>query len=320
MSQKKVELGQFFTKKDLWLTPHIQKFIASIDFDKIVDPFAGGGNLLTIFDNPFKTQGYDIDPTLNWPINDSLRFIPNHKNDLCITNPPYLSKSTATRFNRIGAQEYFDENPGCEDLYFLGIEKCLESFEYGVAIIPETYQISNKRSNRLRSVTILEENPFEDTDFPVVVITWGPDTREDYEVYKNHILLGTNKSLLALTPKNLSLPISAIKFNDPNGSIGIKCIDGTDGIQKIRFVPGSDIKDEIKGSSRTATRITVAIPTDVDKVINESNRILNEYRKNTHDAFLAPFKGNDKNGNRRRRLDFKTARNILENALVNIVT
>jgi hypothetical protein len=46
---KKIELGQFFTRKDIWLRPHIQNFIDTIKFNKIIDPFAGGGHLLKPF-------------------------------------------------------------------------------------------------------------------------------------------------------------------------------------------------------------------------------------------------------------------------------
>ena len=49
-------------------------------------------------------------------------------------------------------------------------------------------------------------------------------------------------------------------------------------------------------------------------LIKEANNILKELRKNTQDIILSPFKGNMKDGRRRRRLDFKTARAILENA------
>ena len=44
------------------------------------------------------------------------------------------------------------------------------------------------------------------------------------------------------------------------------------------------------------------------------NKILNDIRNKSHDLILSPFKGNMKNGVRRRRLDFYTCRAIIEKA------
>jgi hypothetical protein len=41
---------------------------------------------------------------------------------------------------------------------------------------------------------------------------------------------------------------------------------------------------------------------------------LNRIRKTSGDLVLAPFKGNDRNGKRRRRLDYALARKILNQA------
>jgi len=315
---KKVELGQFFTKKDLWLKPHIKKFISSIKFDKIIDPFAGGGHLLSVFEPDIQTAGYDIDPSLNWPINDGLISIPAHPTDLCVTNPPYLAKTTAVRFKRTGILKYFDQFPQFDDLYLMGIEQCLKSFPYGVAIIPETYQLHPKKTKRLISLTVLEENAFDDTDFPVVIICWGPDEHDDYEIYKNDQLVGTNNTLTNKIPEKKNLDRDLIKFNDINGNLGIVCIDRGDLIGGIKFTTGSSIKGPIKHSSRTSTRVMVNAAVDLNQLIAESNALLTQYRADTKDVFMAPFKGNDNQGLRRRRLDFTTARLIIENALVKL--
>ena len=47
----------------------------------------------------------------------------------------------------------------------------------------------------------------------------------------------------------------------------------------------------------------------------QCNMILAEYRLDTSDINLSPFKGNAKDGTRRRRLDYKTARAIIEQAI-----
>ena len=53
----------------------------------------------------------------------------------------------------------------------------------------------------------------------------------------------------------------------------------------------------------------------MDDIIVNANKILNDYRKATSDVLLTPFKGNNKIGKRRRRLDFKKAKEIVEKAI-----
>jgi|688.fasta_scaffold387193_1 hypothetical protein len=311
---KKVELGQFFTKKDLWIKSNIQLFIDSLNFVQIVDPFAGGGDLLSPFADNYAVKGYDIDHSFNWPINDSLKSIPPHHTDLCITNPPYLAKVSAARNKLNNVKEYFELFPSCEDLYVIGLNQCLNSFDYGVAIIPETYQISSNKSKRIRSINILEENPFEDTEHPVIVITWGPELSDDYDIYKNDQLIGSFKSLNKFALTSLNLGKNLIKFNNHDGNFGVICFDSTNA-DRICFTTPDKITSPVKVSSRSSSKILINTPVDINMLIDDCNILLEYYRTNTHDVFLAPFKGNTKSGVRRRRLDFETARYIIEHAL-----
>ena len=71
----------------------------------------------------------------------------------------------------------------------------------------------------------------------------------------------------------------------------------------------------IKESSRLITLIEVCADDEtIDKLIDHGNDILLDFRNKTSDILLSPFKGNKKNGERRRRLDYATARAILEDA------
>ena len=49
--------------------------------------------------------------------------------------------------------------------------------------------------------------------------------------------------------------------------------------------------------------------------LSGKSRRLQRIRKKTKDLILSPFKGNNKSGNRRRRLDYKLARGIIEQSL-----
>jgi len=71
----------------------------------------------------------------------------------------------------------------------------------------------------------------------------------------------------------------------------------------------------ILNSSRLITVIEINADDQViDKMIKYSNQLLFDFRKKTHDVLLSPFKGNKKNGERRRRLDYMTARAFVEDA------
>ena len=54
---------------------------------------------------------------------------------------------------------------------------------------------------------------------------------------------------------------------------------------------------------------------EIPEVIKAANRALTSIRKASGDLVLAPFKGNDKAGRRRRRLDYALARRILNQAV-----
>lgn len=314
---KKIELGQFFTNKNVWLQPQIIDFILSTGIKKALDPFAGGGDIFkALKDIGFSQfQGLDIDNTLQWEENDSLRNIP--KGDaIIVTNPPYLAKNSAKR-KRLSAYDYFSTNTYA-DLYQIGLEKCLQSHSYVVAIIPETFILTELFTDRLHSVTILEENPFEDTEFPVCVVCFVPETAKETLVYKNSTYVTTLQEL-----KNKQLkPLKNIEmiFNDVGGNIGLRGVDGVSGKETIKFCLPNELNyspDKIKHSSRAITIINVEVPSGIHikEVINKANEILHTYREETNDILMAAFKGNTKEKKRRRRIDFQTARAILEESI-----
>lgn len=69
----------------------------------------------------------------------------------------------------------------------------------------------------------------------------------------------------------------------------------------------------ISQASRLITRIRIASDIDdIDAFIAACNRFLEAYRNDTADVLFSPFKGNRKDGQRRRRLDYRSARAILE--------
>ena len=176
--------------------------------------------------------------------------------------------------------------------------------------------------DQLHSVTILEANPFDDTEHPVCVMIFSTSNPLK-EVWKNDTLLGTYDEIRRVHNKTAKGPsnLTPMKFNAPDGTLGYRAVDGTreDGSMRIKFCRGEELgyeRSNIKVSSRHLTYIEIELEGDLlDSVIAEANQRIDDYRKATHDVFLTAFMGNTKTGKRRRRLDYKLARKIFNTAL-----
>lgn len=316
---KKQTLGQFFTTNDFWLKNHILEFIKSTPATIAFDPFAGNGDLLRVAKKIGfkKTKGFDLDSNLNWIKNDSLLFIPKIDNSIIITNPPYLTKYSASRKGVYeSVRKYFDI---CkyDDIYQLAIERCLIN-DYGIMIIPETFINSKFSKSRLVSITIIEDQLFNDTENPICVICFDNKNKpyNQVKIYKNDKFIGDLEyfeKLRRVPHKNIY-----IKFNSPKGQIALRAVDTTNPERQIAFMRPEQMDynlSNIRNSSRLITVIELNANNEIiDKIIDHSNNLLIDFRRRTEDILLSPFKGNKKNGERRRRLDYLTARAILEDA------
>ncbi len=327
-SKEKIVLGQFFTKENSWLKTQVVEFIIKFDCKTAFDPFAGGGHLLESAKKlGIKNLiGMDIDTNLGWKFNDSLISIPHiDEQTIIITNPPYLSNYSASRKKIMDNVRMYFNSTNYDDLYLLALDNMLKAQKYVVAIIPETFINSNyKQKYLLNSITILEDNPFDDTDTPVIVACFDGKVKplSQINVYKNETLINDLDSIenMRLCPNN-SIKLS---FNDPNGWLAVRCVDSTNPNNMLKFDLKTNINYNwecgIKVSSRLLTLIGLDIPESLRLLfIAECNNILNKLRKDTGDIILSPFKGNMKNGTRRRRLDFRTCRAIIEIAYKNIM-
>lgn len=322
--KRKRTLGQFFTKGDCWLRPQVRRFIIQSGASIAYDPFAGDGCLLRKVQKDIneirQIEGLDIDKKLGWKWNDSLEGIPHLDDAIIITNPPYISNYSARRKRISESLEKYFKQTEYDDVYLLALDKMLSAQKNVVAIIPETFINSPYRQKaRLVSMTILEENPFSDTDTPVVVACFDGRNKDFSEVpvYKDSVYTCTLKEVenARIRPSNTI----EMKFNDPNGWLAVRCVDTTNPADTLRFAFKKDIDYDwvkgIKASSRLLTLINVDVPVERRaEMISQCNLILNEIRARSHDIILSPFKGNMKNGVRRRRLDFLTCRAIVEKA------
>jgi hypothetical protein len=313
----KINFGQFFTVKDKWLLPQIARFIKSCSKTKCIDPFAGRGDLFKALElfNFSEFLGYDIYEKNGWLVNDSLISIPKHKDTLLVTNPPYLSKNSAKRQN-LSNYSYFNNNDYV-DLYQIAIDKALSVYDSCIFIIPETYIRSTFFKHHVNSITIVEDSPFEDTDCPVCVVCfkYNKDIFKDinYDIFKNEVFLLEYKELEYRLLKYSTKTNLKMDFNNKEGNLGVRAVDGTNPNDRIMFCAPKDLNYDlgtIKNSSRAITVVDVSCDID-DRFLFKSNELLEDFRMRTYDLTMAPFKNNNKNNKRRRRLDFATARMLI---------
>jgi hypothetical protein len=321
----KVARGAFHTKGDSWLVKPVRDFILkSLEsgLSGCLDPFAGAGDLLILCGDQFgcDVEGFDIVEG-KWPINDSLFNIPAANDRLIVTNPPYLAKYSAARKGvLVESAKYFD-SCGWEDLYQLALDRCLDSCRRVVAIIPETFINSTYPKCHVDLICVLESNPFHDTETPVCVVCMDKgrlDGEQHGNVYigdRHCITLGDLSRI-----RNTNAPKIPIRFNDTTGKVALKAVDGADPADRIRFMRADQFDysaDKIKVSSRLMTYI--GIPSlndkDMDALIERANYELEIVRKTSSDLVFSPFKGNNKAGRRRRRLDYAMARKLLGRAM-----
>jgi len=322
----KVSLGSFYTTKSGWLTAEVSAFLEMAltkSGGHLLDPFAGDGHLLeTIKADPIlgekvvQATGFDIHGSI-WPINDSLIEIPNPEHAVIVTNPPYLANHSAKRkgVDQLVAK-YFASSTQ-KNLYRIALENALASADYVVAIIPETFLLSTFPKYRLVIAVVIQDQLFGDTDAPALVACFGKNESANAHIFTGNQSIGTLAKILAL--RESTAPKQKVVFNDAKGRIGLRAVDGSDGQSPIAFMPAAEFdysSRKVMVSSRLMTYLDLPDLSDeeIDSVIVRANKSLIKIRKDSGDLVLAPFKGNDRNGKRRRRLDYALARRILNGA------
>ncbi len=307
----KRELGQYFTTYNPFQNSGFLNWAYECDLSKttILEPFAGSNNLINMLQDMglcYDFKSFDIEPKNKFvKRRDTLKNFPKGFK-VCITNPPYLAQNSAKRRNLEFPNIIYD------DLYKYSLEKCLEYCDYVGAIIPASFFNANIFRERLSHYILLNSKMFNDTEHPVCLALFKKFS-EDVDLYNDNKYLGKLSDLKKKLPKsNINMDI---RFNVPNGNLGLIAIDNT--IEpSIKFVNGKEISPErIRVSSRSITRIMIPTKYKINNIIEKLNYNLNIFRKETYDLFLTPFKGLRKDNYYRRRLDYKLAKKLIEETL-----
>lgn len=312
MEQKKRTLGIYLTKmSNPFQTKGFQKWAKKINFKQklILEPFAGANDLVRKLQEIKLLKDYssfDIEPKEKTvKTRDTIKSFPTGF-EVCVTNPPWLAKNSATRRGLQFPKSNYD------DLYKHCLDICLNNCNFVAAIIPATFLQSNLFRKRLSTVIFIQKKLFLDTENPVCLALFDKKQTEDIAIYYDNEFF----NYLSVIEKFIPKPTikKQIIINDKNGSLGLVAIDNTKD-DTIRFCNGNELQDyDIKHSSRAITRISGDFTTDT-KLIKELNHTTKEFRKNTKDLFLTTFKGLRADGNYRRRLDFGLAKKIINSCL-----
>ena len=298
--------GRYYTQANVFEYPAFKQWleaIPNISETTILEPFAGDCAIPMMLCS-YKWACYDIEPRkgdFKVVKRDTIKKFPSGFK-VCITNPPYLAKNSATRRGL--------NYPECDydNLYKHCLKLMLDSCQYVAAIIPDSFIQSGLFTDRLYGVISIPEKVFADTDYPVCLALFTPDISPNIKIFCGDSFIGTYKELLKYSLEEYN--DSRWVFNDADGCIGVVCADGKN--NKIRFVKGESIDTEVKGSSRFLVRVS-GLPDniDIDDFILKCNSTLEQYRYNTKNVFLNSFKGLRYDGTYRKRIPFTVVRSIL---------
>ena len=314
--EKKREEGRYYTLGDPFDGhPEFVRWASSLPASAtVVEPFAGACHLVGHLRRNGvmnKVDAFDVAPAAANQLGmavaqrDTLSDFPQGYGAV-VTNPPYLSRSSATRMGVA-----FPKGTKAGDLYELALEKSLAASPKVAAVIPGSFVSSPRFRERLVAVIELREGLFGDTDHPTCLALFDEKPTGDYAIWQGRTRLGMASEL------NKRLPVAVAStnwaFNDPKGSIGLRALDDSSG-ESIAFVAGEAVPaGVVKTTSKAVTRIS-GLPCGVDAaaVIARANELFRAWRSATGGALICPFKG------KRRRLGFGMAKHFLNAALMSL--
>jgi hypothetical protein len=297
---KKQVLGQYFSTSNVFNSEPLKVWTDTIphwENRKILEPFAGGCDILNYFPN-HEFSCYDIDPQMEGiEYRDSIKDFPGGSS-VCITNPPYLAKNSVSRKGVDVTLKY-------ADMYLDALEQCLEHCRWVAVIIPSTYIGLSQFKDRCIAIDKIDRVAFSDTQNPVCVAYFTQRETPTILTYVNGRRVYTNGHN---TPTNTN---TNIKFNVSDGNYVLTGIDSRKTNISISSDVGNFDRDKyLKGTSRNYVLFS-ADNLDVDRV----NEYIKQWREETGDYYLSAFKSPvGDNEYYRKRISFNQLKWIINNA------
>lgn len=297
--------GQFYTQKNPFQLKPFRDWAKKAKTIKysILEPFAGENNLIKFLIKEGLCKHYesfDIMPgSTDVKKRDTIKHFPSGY-EVCVTNPPWLAKNSATRRGLPYPNTHYD------NVYKLALEKCIDNCSYIAALVPESFIRSELFLERLDSFISLTGEFFDETEQPVGLAMFSKNNTEDVNIWQNNKFIGTLNEIAKFRP-----PFSddkSIRFNDPDGNLGLIAVDSHESAN-IRFCPVKELENyEVKDHGRYITKLHTPFKIKID----DYNKVINEFRKKTYDVLLTSYRGLRKDGLYRRRLDWQLARDVVK--------
>ena len=340
MSTKKKERGQFYTT-------HYEYILDGLDKPrgKVIEPFAGKGDLLKWIGSEEKVEAYDIEPKAQGIVQrDTLRDPPCYKGSWIVTNPPYLAR------NKCHEKELFDRYQ-TNDLYKCFILSALEC-EGGVFIIPASFFLSprdldvrcrNEFMKRYYITTIkyFEEAVFDDTSTTVVAFSFE---KSEVELFSQRIewtfMPSGEKKTFFMSRENdwivsgdiykLSTPDGvkirrhaegqALRAEEQQTFMTLNALDSGSASGRIKLEYKKDYVYPAKECSRTYATLRISgrrlIELEQQELCKAFNLFLEKKREETKSLFLPQYRESKEYA--RKRIPFELAYTIVLHLLQGI--
>lgn len=308
MNNSKRSLGQFFTvSQNPFELAAFEQWAeeANLPNLKVLEPFAGANHIVESLQSTGLCRdfaSFDVSPAhLDVVQRNTMVSFPTGY-EVCVTNPPWLARNSATR-RRL-------PYPSCkfDDVYKFCLDLCLKNCEFVAALIPASFLQSGLFRERLSTFILLHKHIFNETENPVCLALFTGSTDHSTKVFYDDEFIGELDVLSANIPRETA--DRNVRFNDPEGTLGFISFDNTR-TRTIRFCDVDEISDyEIKESSRFITRISGDFQ-GIPDLVTRLNSKLTKFRDDTRDLFLTPFKGVREDGQYRRRMFFSQARMLI---------
>jgi len=320
MNADKKSLGQFFTRGNPFRFAPFRAWAraAGLPGARLLEPFAGANHIVSTLRAGGlcgAVDSFDLEPAhADVARRDCIADFPRGYR-VTVTNPPWLARNSATRSGISFPGDGADAGDQHDDLYKYCLEACLAHCDYAALLMPASYLQTNLRFDRLHTYILLHEMHFNDTENPTCLALFTPHGARNINLYHDNTRIGD----LAALAKHLPVAKTdrRARFNDPDGALGFVSFDNTRA-PSIHFCRAGELSDyTVKHSSRFITRISGKFGNarEVDRLIARLNHAICDFRANTRDAFLTPFKGIRRDGAYRRRMKFKMARNFINAAV-----
>lgn len=314
----KRELGQYLTDHNPLDHPAFWKWArkAGLPEKGILEPFAGGNHLIHHLEEMGlcrMSRSYDIQPQNERVIQrDTLADFPTGYS-ICVTNPPWLMKSAATR-NDTPWPDYIPN--GYADLYLFALERCLANCEWVAALIPQTFIMRKRLQERMIGFIALT-HPISSRGGSIPGLAlFGPDDLADSRVWDGLEETPTLANLRRMVPRagKGGPPITFGKSGGKNGDGTIESGNVGIGTFDLSSIAGPNVRfrhpDEIP--YRPNTRHYVRFQVDGEVLLDEWNERLRRFREDTHDLMLTSHLDNKrKDGKWARRLRLDQIRGII---------